>query len=166
MTGADFVQFCQQTYGRPGMKESCLALQDRHGVNVNCLLLAAWAAETGWALDEEGWRVVADSASAIRTGAVEPLRALRRRIWADGSLELELRAPLKRLLLYAEVRAEQAEERLLHREFSRRAHPAPQGERLLRHNLRHVCGAVPEIELEPFVLAWRGEELRDEGAGL
>ena len=38
-------------YARPGVREACLALQDRAGADVNLLLLACWLGATGRRLD-------------------------------------------------------------------------------------------------------------------
>jgi uncharacterized protein (TIGR02444 family) len=40
MTG--FWDFSVRTYGRPGVAEACLALQNRDGADVNMLMFAAW----------------------------------------------------------------------------------------------------------------------------
>ena len=40
-------------YGREGVSEACLELQDIHGQTVPLLLWTAWAAGTGRALDDE-----------------------------------------------------------------------------------------------------------------
>lgn len=39
ITPADFWQFSNHHYGRPGVATTCLALQDDHGININLLLL-------------------------------------------------------------------------------------------------------------------------------
>jgi uncharacterized protein (TIGR02444 family) len=146
MSGADFIQFCLRLYSSPGVRPACLALQDRRGLDVNCLLLAVWAARAGLRLSSSAWRHLQAIASPIREGAVEPIRRLRRAISANESLAQELRAPLKRLLLYAELRAEQAEERQLFDAARRLATPAPYTPRLLEENLEAYCGRPPELD--------------------
>ena len=42
---ASFWAFSLEFYARPGVAEACLALQDRHGLDVNILLLCCWL---GW----------------------------------------------------------------------------------------------------------------------
>lgn len=148
MTGADFLQFCMRLYAAPGVREACLRLQDEQGLNVNCLLLAAWGAALGYRIDAGLWTFMAVKTAPIREKAVAPIRAVRRAISAEASLDDELRRPLKRLLLYAEVRAEQAEERALHRLMVRSAPRGEPGERLLRANLSAY--APPSAALEGF----------------
>ncbi len=148
MTGADFIQFCMRLYAAPGVRECCLGLQDEHGLNVNCLLLAAWAAALGYAIDGKQWTSMTARTAPIREKAVAPIRSARRAISSEPALEDDLKRPLKRLLLYAEIRAEQAEERALHRLMLRTASRSQPGEELLRLNLGAY--AEPSMELERF----------------
>lgn len=156
MSGAQFVQFCLQVYSLPGVRETCLNLQDNHGWNVNCLLLAVFAARHGWNVDASAWGNILENSSPVRERAVLPIRELRRRLSKDAALDAELRAPLKRLLLYAEIRAEQAEERLQFRNARRLATPAEPGMDLLRANLAAYHGAEPMPDaVFPFLDAVR-----------
>lgn len=123
-SAAAFIQWCARTYSRPGMKEACLAAQDRAGLNVNCLLAAVWAAEQGLALTAEDWVHLRAAIAPIEDEATRPIRALRRSIQKNQQLDPDLRGGLKRLLLYAELRAEQAVEAVLHAEVLRRGRPA------------------------------------------
>lgn len=125
-TSAGFIQWCARAYGRPGVRESCLALQDRHGLNVNCLLAAVWAGEQGWALGPRDWTELKAAVATIDDAAVRPVRALRRAISKNPALDPELRAGVKRMLLYAELRAEQAVEAVLYERICAGPH-APGG---------------------------------------
>jgi len=113
-SAAAFIQWCARTYSRPGMKQACLAAQDRGGLNVNCMLAAVWAAEQGLELRAEDWAELRAAIAPVEEEATLPIRKLRRRLQANERLDRDLRAGLKRLLLYAEIRAEQAVEALLH----------------------------------------------------
>jgi hypothetical protein len=66
------------------------------------------ASRKGLAIDGDLWRRLERQAAVVREKAVEPLRELRRRIWKDEARDVELRAPIKRLLLCAELRADLA----------------------------------------------------------
>lgn len=95
---------------RDGMKDVCLALQDQHGLNVNILLAAVWAAENGYAVTP-GRRVELEaSIRDLDAATVQPIRALRRTIQTDPRVDADLRLELKKLLLEPEIRAEQAVE--------------------------------------------------------
>jgi uncharacterized protein (TIGR02444 family) len=92
-----------EAYGRPGVPEACLALQDGYGQNTSLLLWAVWA-ETA---DPKVLAEAADVARRWETLALAPLRAVRRALKpafpgvADAARE-DLREDVKA----AELRAE------------------------------------------------------------
>lgn len=153
-SAAAFIQWCAGTYARPGMKQACLAAQDRAGLNVNCLLAGVWAAEQGLVVTAADWEALRAAIVPVEEAAIQPIRALRRRLQADERLDADLRAGLKRLLLYAELRAEQAVEAVLHAELLRRAVP---GAATAEANLAAYAGAI-STELADFLRV-----LRDSG---
>lgn len=114
-----FIQYCEDLYMREGMKDVCLALQDRHGLNVNILLAAVWAAGNGYAITPERRTELEAAIREIDAATVQPIRALRRRIQSDESLDASLRLELKKLLLEPEIRAEQAVEARLFETMAR-----------------------------------------------
>jgi len=120
-SAAGFIQFCAALYQRPGVATACLALQDGRGWNVNCLLLSAWAARNGYALTQGFWIEARKAIEALDTGAVAPIRKVRREISRNRKFSDELKGGIKRLLWYAELRAEQAVESTLHRAMVSRA---------------------------------------------
>jgi len=75
-----FWTFSTDLYDRPGVEAACLALQDRHDLDVNLLLWALWLAECGVVLDaptlERGRVAIASWQGEI----IDPLRAARRRL--------------------------------------------------------------------------------------
>jgi uncharacterized protein (TIGR02444 family) len=71
--------FAVALYGRDGVAETCLALQDDFGMDVSLLLFAAWAgAEVGLALTPEQARFAVQRSSEWRSEVVAVLRSLRR----------------------------------------------------------------------------------------
>ncbi len=52
-TGArnPFWDFSLAVWGREAVEPACLALQERHGIDVNVLLFCGWAGRRGRALD-------------------------------------------------------------------------------------------------------------------
>lgn len=144
-TGAYFLQFAMRVYALPGMKETCLALQDQAHLNVNCLLLAVWAAYLGYEIDSALWADLQAHTAPIREATVQPIRALRRQISRNEKLRDDLRAPIKRLLLYAELRAEQAEEHALHDRMRAVAPTALPGPALLHRNLAAYSELSPAL---------------------
>ncbi len=84
MDANPFWAFSLAVYGRPGVPAACVALQDRHGLDVNVLLFAAWAGmECGVALSAERLAAVDSTIAAWRREVVRPLRAVRRRVKAE-----------------------------------------------------------------------------------
>src|SRR5947207_526472 len=73
-----FWSFSLAIYRKPGVAEACLALQDRHGLDVNLLLAALFAGTAGTALDEDGWALLEATVGAYHREVVRPLRAARR----------------------------------------------------------------------------------------
>jgi uncharacterized protein (TIGR02444 family) len=84
MSANPFWEFSLAVYGRPGVPAACVALQDRHGLDVNVLLFAAWAGVAcGVALSAERLAAVDSAIAAWRQEVVRPLRAVRRRVKAE-----------------------------------------------------------------------------------
>src|SRR5262249_46833557 len=94
-------EFSLALYARPGVPEACLALQDRHGLDVNLVLASLWAATGGrGALDGARIAALRDASQAWQEQVVAPLRGVRRRL--KGGPEREFREQLKALELEAE----------------------------------------------------------------
>ncbi|WP_192499030.1 TIGR02444 family protein [Skermanella pratensis] len=78
---AELWRFALALYGRPGVSEHCLMLQDRHGCDVTVLLFAAWAgAARGIALSAQDLAAARAAVEAWHGEVVRPLRAVRRRL--------------------------------------------------------------------------------------
>ncbi|MFQ5984391.1 MAG: TIGR02444 family protein [Alphaproteobacteria bacterium] len=103
-----FWDFSLATYGREGVERVCLALQDRHGADVNLLLFCCWVGAMGHgALTTAELAGLAERVRAWREGLILPLRRLRRRLkderWpAPGGMVEALRGKVKAVELEAE----------------------------------------------------------------
>lgn len=113
-SGESFWAFSLAVYGRAGVAEACLRLQDRHGVDVNLLLFACWVGASGAGRPgDDVWRKLISETHAWRAGIVEPLRGVRRRLKAASwpgigpDAAAAFREEVKRLELEAE-RAQQS----------------------------------------------------------
>lgn len=74
-------RFATRVYGRPGVAQACLALQQRFDADVNLLLFAAWlGAERGTPLTEALARRAQRRVDAWHEDIVRPLRAVRQRM--------------------------------------------------------------------------------------
>jgi uncharacterized protein (TIGR02444 family) len=65
-------------YGRPGVAEACLDLQDRHGIDVDMVLVALWLAGEGAALDRARVKALEQAVERFRHEVVVRLRDARR----------------------------------------------------------------------------------------
>jgi uncharacterized protein (TIGR02444 family) len=101
-------RFALRLYGRPGVADACLLLQDRLGVDVNVLLVSLHAgAERGLGVDARAVQHMDDLGAPWRDEVVFALRKIRRRMKsgpapAPGTVTGRLRDEIKRAELHAE----------------------------------------------------------------
>lgn len=83
-TGAladDFWRYSASLYGRPGVREKCLRLQDEAGADINLLLFCCWAGlRAGRALNREDIQGLLEATGDWQEGAIDPIRGLRREL--------------------------------------------------------------------------------------
>jgi uncharacterized protein (TIGR02444 family) len=135
-----FWDFSLRLYARPGVAESCLRLQDRHGIDVNVLFCCLWLGMTG---QDATRRDIARMIAGVRTlheQVVKPLRvartALKRMLaTADGAL-LPATGALRAAIKKSELDAEHLEQILLAATRPRRTRRArlPAGRALAEAN--------------------------------
>ncbi len=104
-----FWPWALDAYARDGVAEACLDLQDAHGQSVPYLLWAAWAAQSGPALNASQLEAGAGRALRWEEAAVGPLRQARRGLkpaleGISDPVREQLRGEVKAL----ELKAEQA----------------------------------------------------------
>jgi uncharacterized protein (TIGR02444 family) len=75
-----FWDYSVALYARAGVEAACGELQQRHGIDVNLVLLCLWLGERGTALDGEMLARLCHAAARWQVEVVRPLRALRRRL--------------------------------------------------------------------------------------
>ena len=103
-----FWDFSLSTYGRDGVADACIALQEAHGADVNILLFCAWAGCNGVRLDRTRIEAVRGAVADWHQEVVRPLRAVRRRLKtavdgrAPGDLQSALRARVQKIEIDAE----------------------------------------------------------------
>jgi len=96
-----------EIYGRPGVEETLLDLQDRLGLDVNLLLFACWTGATGRGrLSGSQWARLIDGTAEWRANVVEPLRAVRRHLKSHG--DKPGAAVLRERVMALELEAEHA----------------------------------------------------------
>lgn len=92
-------QYSLVVYKQPAVQQTCLPLQDEHGLQVNLLLAAGWLGKQSRCLPETGWQALMAATADWQRQGIQPLRAWRRRLPADTdtafrqqALKLELQA--------------------------------------------------------------------------
>ncbi len=95
-------------YAKPGVAPACLALQERHGVDVNALMFCVWLALSGRGPAPRATLEAAfDRVGAWHVEVVRKLRPLRRRLKSgfepvDAELVRALRARIQKIEIDAE----------------------------------------------------------------
>ena len=110
---AEFWRFSLAVYARPGVAPSCLALQDRLGLDVNLLLFCCWAAARGHRLGPPELAAARAASEPWQREIVEPLRRIRRQLAQPTALDPGDAAILYDQAQQLELAAEEAEQRLL-----------------------------------------------------
>jgi uncharacterized protein (TIGR02444 family) len=117
-----FWDYALELYRRDGVEAACLELQERHGLDVNVVLLCCWLAQRGLPADETLLGRIAGIAEVWQEDFVRPLRAVRSRLKAaltqpqPGSMAArwpELAAALRQRALALEIDGERLEQLLL-----------------------------------------------------
>ncbi len=102
--------FSVAVYGRPGVREACLRLQDEAGLDVNVLLYCLWRAAHGADLEAGELAARLAALEPWMAAAVRPLRRLRRALKAEAAQlpadALRLASDLSALELEAERTAQ------------------------------------------------------------
>lgn len=112
-----FWQFSGALYARRGVAEACLALQQRHGLDVNLLLFCAWAGSNGRRLDGGDLGLLRSAARPWHDQVVAPLRAARRWLKQQTSVPETLGEAFREEVKALELQAEMLEQLMLYQEL-------------------------------------------------
>jgi uncharacterized protein (TIGR02444 family) len=133
-------------YGRPGVVEACLALQERHGLDVNLLLFACWSGSRGHRLTSEELDALIAATAEWHARVVVPLRGLRRWLKGREAAAQGAAGALRARIKAQELEAERIEQDLLHEAMPLDAgEPSPEA---AAANLLAVCRAAG-VRLDP-----------------
>lgn len=104
-----------RVYGRPGVTDACIALQDDYGLDVNVLLLCLWSGQEGpGPLDRRALDLAMSAVWQWQRDVVRPLRSLRRLLTRNGPpAGPEQRQRVRQLVAEAELASEAVEQDLL-----------------------------------------------------
>jgi uncharacterized protein (TIGR02444 family) len=132
VSGGEFWTFSLAVYRDPAVQQECLALQDRHGIDVNLLLLCAFAgAVHGALLSAEDVKQAEDAVAHWQHDIVTSLRGVRRALKPLAEEKVQLgpqAAALRESVKAAELEAEHIEQQMLERWVTARLAAWPRGE--------------------------------------
>ncbi|WP_281018467.1 MULTISPECIES: TIGR02444 family protein [unclassified Minwuia] len=117
----DLWDYATRVYARGAAKQACLALQDRHGLDVNVMLFCCWVASSGRGTFRDGeldqaLRAVAD----WRGNAINALHGLKLYLKGDTApAPRPLSDDLRRVIVESELHAEHVEVLMLHASMTR-----------------------------------------------
>ncbi len=109
LSEAIFWKYAVDFYGRAGVTNSCLKLQDDLDLNVNLLLLLCWCEQHKKQLDGEQIDLLVLSLAHWHRDYTKPLREIRRKLALDDNAK----EAVKRAIFDAEMELEKTEQRLL-----------------------------------------------------
>ena len=107
-----FWEFSLRVYGSEGVPAACIALQERHAIDVNLLLFSAWIGESGRGiLEESDLEAALATTTAWNRDIVCSLRAVRNQL-KDGMppIPTERSNALRKMILEVEVKCEHVEQ--------------------------------------------------------
>lgn len=78
--------FSIELYGRPGVAEACLELQDSHSIDLNLLLYCFWYGDSFGRFDKSLLEELVKFSFTWQQGIVQPLRSVRR--WLKSQTQL------------------------------------------------------------------------------
>jgi len=121
-----FWDFSLRIYGSDGVPAACIALQERHGIDVNLLLFSAWFGESGrGVLAESDLDAALATTTTWNLDIVCALRGVRNRLKAGISpIPTERSDMLRKMILEIEVKSEHVEQIALAAAVPRQANPA------------------------------------------
>lgn len=136
--------FSLRVYATPGVEAECLALQDRHGADVNLVLACAWlGTERGLTLRREDLEALSTQAARWHDAAVRPLRTARRSVKPLPEMAHAKVRSFRGQVAAVELEAERIEQALIFAAAERLAPALARGEpdAALRHNLGLLLGS-------------------------
>jgi uncharacterized protein (TIGR02444 family) len=113
LPASPFWDFTLAIYQKAGVSPACIALQDRHGLDVNFLLMCLFAGTRGRALGDPEFARLEAAAAPWRQNVIHPLRAVRRWLKEQQLVGKDQSDPLRRGILAREIDSEGMQQRLM-----------------------------------------------------
>jgi uncharacterized protein (TIGR02444 family) len=150
-------RFSLAVYRGAGVQEECLDVQERYGVDVNLLMLCAYAgAVEGAALSARDVEDALDATGGWHADVVRVLRQVRRSLkpWGEAGDFAQVAGPLRLKVKAAELESEQIEQAMMWTWLRERGARLPRRDAgaALAANVRALlvrCGAIGE-DADPF----------------
>ena len=146
MTG--LTDYAGRLYGRPGVQELLLGLQDEAGQDVLLLLTACWLGQRRVRAQAQLWQLLHETQEPWREQVIVPLRQVRRSL-AGSVATIDLYEQVKACELAAEWHQLGNLELLCQHVVS--ADDALQA--CIRAHLQHCCGRLDDLRLEQLATA-------------
>lgn len=109
-----FWDFSVTFYAKPGVAATCLRLQERHGIDINLLLLCFWRASLGMSFSPADLQHVQSSVQQWHNRVVRSLRAVRSELKTDSfGAPGDLAEPLRESVKEIELKAEWVEQSMI-----------------------------------------------------
>jgi len=118
LPASPFWDFTLAIYQKAGVSPACIALQDRHGLDVNFLLMCLFAGTRGRALGETEFARLEAAVAPWRQNVIHPLRAVRRWLKEQALVAKEQSDPLRRGILAREIDSEGLQQRMMEAEVA------------------------------------------------
>jgi len=112
-SGQQFWEFSLAGYGRPGVAEAGVALQDRLGLDVNILLFCCWAGGRGHGLAADDVAGLIQAVGPWQERVVVPLRKARRWLKTQKAAPGGAAERLRQAIKAEELEAERLEQLIL-----------------------------------------------------
>lgn len=113
LPASPFWDFTLAIYQKGGVSPACIALQDRHGLDVNFLLMCLFAGTRGRALADAEFARLEAGVAPWRQNVIHPLRAVRRWLKEQQLVGKDQSDPLRRGILAREIDSEGLQQRLM-----------------------------------------------------
>jgi uncharacterized protein (TIGR02444 family) len=148
-----FWDFSVTLYDKPGVAPACLALQERHGVDVNALMFCLWLAASGRGpVPREELAASFAAVTAWHAQVVRTLRPLRQRLkFGFDPVTAELVQGLRARIQKIEIDAEHIEQLTLAASPAAEAlaRPGLGAEEMAAHAAEHLAGYFQHLGAEP-----------------
>ena len=109
----DFPAYSIALYGRKTVEESCLRLQDEHGLDVNAVLFCYWFGARHGVIGEDLWTRIDEISRQWQSRLIRPLREARRWLKSPGFEPDQEKRELRERIKADEIAAELLQQRMM-----------------------------------------------------